>query len=359
MKKALFIIPALLAALSCTKEEAGQTDILLMTESFNIDYAAQEIEFSYDIINPIDGAEVTVTTDADWVSVKEVGADGTKLSVTENKVRWKAREAELKLSYGDEIRKTFLLKQDYLKAAVVFQTQKATIDLHEQKVSAPFEIRNHLIGRWPTVKETEIPEWIEITVSGNDVESSLDISVTKNTSGESREFTVILEYPGAEDTEFTLIQDNKSYYEFIDGVKWATQNAGTDEENPYGKLYSHEMTIFSCPEGWRAPTWSELQALYKNSSDWTTEGGLQGVWFSGSKPYSEDVPAVFFPAGGYKKGGELRYFEERGCYISGLRGGYNNNSSIAVCFEKKYFIDIRTEYNSLDYMGSLRCVMNQ
>ena len=358
MKKLCLIIPALLATLSCTKE-TGEPDVMLMTEAFNIDYAAQEVEFSYDIINPSGDAAISVTTEADWVTVKEIGEDGATVSVTENTVRWKAREARLTLTYGDKAQKTFLLKQDYLHAAVVFLTQEATIDLHAQNVSIPYEIRNHLIGRWPTVKDTEIPEWIEITVSGNDFESSLDISVTENMSGEDRIFTVILEYPGAEDAQFTIIQESQSYYEFIDGVKWATQNVGTDEENPYGKLYSHEMTLFSCPEGWRAPTWSELQALYKHTSGWTTVDGLQGVWFSGSKPYSEDVPAVFFPAGGYRKGGELKRFEECGCYISGLRGGYNNNSSIAVCFEKKSIIDIRTEYQSLDYMGSLRCVMNQ
>lgn len=358
MKKLFLVIPTILAALSCTKE-TGDPDIMLMTEAFSIDYAAQEIEFSYDILNPAGDAEISVTSDADWVSVKEIRMDGTTVSVTENTVRWKAREARLTLSYGDKVQKLFLLKQDYLHAAVVFQSIKATIDQHAQNVSIPFEIRNHLTGRWPTVKDMEIPEWIKIGVYCNDFENNLDISVTENTSGEDRKFTVILEYPGAEDTEFTLVQESKSYYEFIDGVKWATQNVGTDEKNPYGKLYSHEMTIFSCPEGWRAPTMSELEALYKHTSDWTTVDGLQGVWFSGSKPYSEDVPAVFFPAGGCKKDGELRYFEEWGCYISGSRGGYNNNSSIVACFEKKYFIDIRTEYNNLAYMGSLRCVMNQ
>ncbi len=244
MKKLFLVIPAILAALSCTKE-TGDPDIMLMTEAFSIDYAAQEIEFSYDILNPTGDAEISVTSDADWVSVKEIRMDGTTVSITENTVRWKAREARLTLSYGDKVQKLFLLKQDYLHASVVFQSLKATIDQHAQNVSIPFEIRNHLTGRWPTVKDMEIPEWIEIAVSGNDFENNLDISVTENTSGEDRKFTVILKYPGAEDTEFTLVQESKSYYEFIDGVKWATQNVGTDEENPYGKLYSLEMTIVS------------------------------------------------------------------------------------------------------------------
>lgn len=51
MKKLFLVIPTILAALSCTKE-TGDPDIMLMTEAFSIDYAAQEIEFSYDILNP-------------------------------------------------------------------------------------------------------------------------------------------------------------------------------------------------------------------------------------------------------------------------------------------------------------------
>lgn len=271
MKKLFLVIPTILAALSCTKE-TGDPDIMLMTEAFSIDYAAQEIEFSYDILNPAGDAEISVTSDADWVSVKEIRMDGTTVSITENTVRWKAREARLTLSYGDKVQKLFLLKQDYLHAAVVFQSIKATIDQHAQNVSIPFEIRNHLTGRWPTVKDMEIPEWIKIAVLCNDFENNLDISVTENTSGEDRKFTVILEYPGAEDTEFTLVQESKSYYEFIDGVKWATQNVGTDEENPYGKLYSLEMTIFSCPEGCarrQGASWKLSTSTHRTGRRWT------------------------------------------------------------------------------------------
>ena len=97
MKKLFLVIPTILAALSCTKE-TGDPDIMLMTEAFSIDYAAQEIEFSYDILNPAGDAEISVTSDADWVSVKEIRMDGTTVSVTENTVRWKAREARMTLS---------------------------------------------------------------------------------------------------------------------------------------------------------------------------------------------------------------------------------------------------------------------
>jgi len=54
-----------------------------------------------------------------------------------------------------------------------------------------------------------------------------------------------------------------------------------------------------CPEGWRVPTNSELEALMANKSSWTTKDGQNGFYFSGSTAYSESAPSVFLPAVGF------------------------------------------------------------
>lgn len=57
-----------------------------------------------------------------------------------------------------------------------------------------------------------------------------------------------------------------------------------------------------CPEGWRVPTYSELDELNKNYSSWTTDdNGRSGIWFSGPNSYTESVPQVFFPAAGSRR----------------------------------------------------------
>ncbi|MBR1574879.1 MAG: Ig-like domain-containing protein [Bacteroidales bacterium] len=66
-------------------------------------------------------------------------------------------------------------------------------------------------------------------------------------------------------------------------------NSGT-EDNPQKTIYD------PCPDGWRVPTYKELDALCKNRY---YEAGEGGVWVSGSIPYSSDLlEKVFLPSSG-------------------------------------------------------------
>lgn len=60
-----------------------------------------------------------------------------------------------------------------------------------------------------------------------------------------------------------------------------------------------------CPEGWRVPTYSELNTLITTKSSWTTNDGQKGYWFSGTLDIKYDAPVdgeakVFFPAAGFR-----------------------------------------------------------
>ena len=71
-------------------------------------------------------------------------------------------------------------------------------------------------------------------------------------------------------------------------------NSGT-ESKPVKTEYD------PCPEGWRVPTYAELDELNNNYSSWTTDdNGQIGIWFSGPNSYTSTVPQVFFPAAGYR-----------------------------------------------------------
>lgn len=82
-------------------------------------------------------------------------------------------------------------------------------------------------------------------------------------------------------------------FDWLDKQNDKLWNNGT-EKNPLKTEYD------PCPDGWRVPTASELKSLTKNKSAWiTTEDGIEGYCFSGSSPYSPDVPHVFLPTSGY------------------------------------------------------------
>ena len=82
-------------------------------------------------------------------------------------------------------------------------------------------------------------------------------------------------------------------------------NSGT-EENPMKTEYD------PCPEGWRVPTYAELNELSENYSSWTAnDDGQYGYWFSGPESYNPDVPQIFLSAAGshcYLGRGFLGYY---------------------------------------------------
>ena len=109
------------------------------------------------------------------------------------------------------------------------------------------------------------------------------------------------------DTEGNLNSNaNKYYYYYQD---WVTNR--DDELWNSGTESCPVKTVSDpCPEGWRVPTRTELNALAQNHSYWTVNDADQvGYWLSGEKTYTEDVPQVFFPAAGYRG------------YLEGLTGG--------------------------------------
>ena len=107
-----------------------------------------------------------------------------------------------------------------------------------------------------------------------------------------------------------------------------------------------------CPEGWRVPTFNELNKLYQNLSPWTTdEAGQVGYWFSGSQAYSSSVPRVFFPAAGFRG-------DDGKAYDRGTRSYYASSKTYrqdAYSFYFKSSMVIMGSYCRA-YGYSVRCV---
>ena len=110
----------------------------------------------------------------------------------------------------------------------------------------------------------------------------------------------------------TFFTASESPYDWTSPQKDDLWNSGT-EDNPVKTEYD------PCPEGWRVPTYSELDELNNNYSSWTTnENGQPGYWFSGASSYTETVPQVFFPAAGrrYERDGLASHRGDYGGYWS-------------------------------------------
>ena len=143
-----------------------------------------------------------------------------------------------------------------------------------------------------------------------------------------------------------FLGDPENDYDWVypsDGTLW---NSDTEEE-PVKTEYD------PCPDGWRVPTYSELDDLRQNKSSWTTnDKNQEGYWLSGQSSYTSSVPQVFFPAAGflsyYDGGAGNRGYD--GCYCSS-----RPNDSYAYLL---YFYSGYTSmgYNYRAYGCSVRCV---
>ena len=137
-----------------------------------------------------------------------------------------------------------------------------------------------------------------------------------------------------------------NYYDWVypqDGKLW---NSGT-ESKPVKTEYD------PCPEGWRVPTYAELNELRQNRSSWTSKDGQNGYWFSGASSYNDKVPQVFFPAAG-------RRDDFTGtANTRGDRGDYWSSGPLGCYAYSLYF---RSSYANMNDIGSraygysVRCV---
>ena len=97
---------------------------------------------------------------------------------------------------------------------------------------------------------------------------------------------------GNDESNANVIYASSDDYDWVNPDDDKLWNSGT-EENPVKTDYD------PCPEGWRVPTYEELDRLLWNKSSWTTGSfGHAGYWLSGASPYTSDAPQVFIPAAG-------------------------------------------------------------
>ncbi len=149
----------------------------------------------------------------------------------------------------------------------------------------------------------------------------------------------------------------------IDNLLWSPFDYDTKVEQLKGHLHycSYDDAMKSCPQGWRAPTAEEFALLSANHSQWGDSRGETnshfeentevGFWFSGSKEYSSDVPAVHFdPHGTWAESNQ-----DVGMYWTSTED-LEDNLAVAFRFDKSGNIGLVKKEKSEKYI--VRCVRN-
>lgn len=166
---------------------------------------------------------------------------------------------------------------------------------------------------------------------------------------------VSLKYGQAEGNSNVFFTSSSDFrYDWLSTKDDKLWNSGT-ESAPVKTEYD------PCPEGWRVPTYAELNILKNTKSSWTTNDGQKGYWFSGASDTKYDVPVdedakVFFPAAGY------RYYDGGGTSTPSTRGSYGYYwSSRPDDYNNPYGLYFGSSYTYMNsgyraYGYSVRCV---
>ena len=141
-------------------------------------------------------------------------------------------------------------------------------------------------------------------------------------------------------------------------------------ENSYNWLYPEDEKLWNsgterspvkteydpCPDGWRVPTYAELDELNNNYSSWTSDvNGCCGCWFCGQNSYSDAVPQVFFLAAGQLNlAGNANYRGNYGYYWSSRPSSRYSSQSSRLLFGVTSKVVMSDDYRT--FGCSVRCV---
>jgi len=137
----------------------------------------------------------------------------------------------------------------------------------------------------------------------------------------------------------------------------------SNSSSPYDwcfpQLAFWDLTMYNpCPNGWRVPTNTELEALFNLGSTWVPMGGnenLPGVWV-GTDHQTSRLKSIFFPAVGYRSyysNGSVSLVLTRGSYWSATP--YGSTYTYGVIFNS---VEVTYSTYSRANGFSVRCVRN-
>ena len=149
-------------------------------------------------------------------------------------------------------------------------------------------------------------------------------------------------------------EENKDKFYYVSSSPYDWSKVQNDQLWNSGTESSPVKTAYDpCPEGWRVPTYAELDQLRRNRSSWTTSESQKGCYFSGEYTTIDGNPQVFFPAA------DERSFSDGNADYRGNFGYYwssRPNSSYA------YYLFFDSSYADMGYYSrrasgqSVRCV---
>lgn len=190
MKKILFIIPLLIMAAGCTKEDKLASRLILDSDTVNVSGTGGAAEIGYTIENPAEGQSVKALSGESWITDIDESTEGViRFNVAQNLTE-ETREAAVEVSYGSVKTYFTVIQSDEIPVEGDFAIEALSVNDFEIKCSITPKDGNvsylyGLIDRetynrfssneffWDYVIENT-PDFASKAVSGNTAEASFD-----------------------------------------------------------------------------------------------------------------------------------------------------------------------------------------
>jgi len=297
----IFLFSLSLIISACKKDEPHFFELDETTLSFEIEGGSQNIAI-------LSNGNWTISNTANWLTVSPLSGNGnTTVTViaSENET---FEKRETTLTFSSEI-KTITVEITQRAKEFYLELDKTTLVFEADSESQNIKVLSN--GTWIISNKAD---WITISPQSGDGNATIIVTTLKNKLPKGREIT--LTFSG--ETKIATIEiTQKAYGVVINGVRWATRNVAShgtfvDSLENYGAFFLRggagnnsindwnagtELTPIKtandpCPQGWRVPTWTELQTLRTIPSRWTAVNSINGRQF-GRAPNT-----IFLPAAG-------------------------------------------------------------
>lgn len=178
------------------------SEIILSDNVAYFEYSDGNGSFTFDIKNPRNGAEVSVSCVHNWITDIDLTDNSICFSVEENN-SGDMREGKIVIRYGSYAVAKFTVNQDWSRSYIEITPRYVELGYEGGSVEFNYEIRNP--RKSATLKVKSNADWInDITIS----DSSITCQVQENLSGERRTGFLGLEYgPWANYAFFDIIQN--------------------------------------------------------------------------------------------------------------------------------------------------------
>lgn len=299
------------------------TKIVMDETSGTYTYKAASDSFTYDIVNRLDGYELEIGSDSDWITdIKDNGGEIT-FSVMANTGRSR-RSGKITLHYYD-MSAEYCIEQAYPRTQFQMEKTSEVLTCNAGTYSFPYMIHDRLDGAELTIESDSY--WI---TDLKDDGSTITYSVAANNDNSARSARIIMEYCGLTE-EYMITQSYSRGYAFwvnswtFTGANDRTQTvrfspgeadktflmtgyAGLpdeiaitvdwDEEKQIWKIHNQNFGKMAVPSGWTGEAWlygkdSRQSYMMLSGIPICTgmideDGSLVVLPFEGELPYATD-----------------------------------------------------------------------